>query len=288
MIRIAAVDDEMHVLERFERMVGEVKEIELCGLFETGEQLLSYLKEHPLDAVFLDIEMPGINGLELSQQILEQNENIDIIFVTAFNQYAIEAFELQAMDYILKPLTEERLGKTIRRLLKIKRILRHSEKPFIQVFGDFQVFISGEAMTWKNTKAKELLAFLVHKNGVPVSWEKIADALWSDYNSEKAQTNFHATTYLLRKRLAEAGISQILESGRGNYRIVTDKVGCDIYELDERIKSNKINRQEDFLLFEHLKQRGYMEASGYAWALPRAAELHEIYKNVRLSLKKNK
>ena len=76
MIRIAAVDDEMHVLERFERMVLNVKELELCGLFETGEELLAYLKEHPLDAIFLDIEMPGVNGLQLSQQILDFNENI--------------------------------------------------------------------------------------------------------------------------------------------------------------------------------------------------------------------
>ncbi|MBU3144372.1 response regulator [Clostridium sp. CF012] len=288
MIRIAAVDDEMHVLERFQRMVSEFKEFELCGLFETGEQLLSYLKVHPLDVVFLDIEMPGINGLKLSEQILDHNENIDVIFVTAFNQYAVEAFELQAMDYILKPLTEERLGKTIMRLLKTKRIVRHSEKPFIQSFGDFEIFLYGEALTWKNSKAKELLAFLAHKNGVPVSWEKIAHALWPDYNSEKAQTNFHATTYLLRKRLAEAGISRILESGRGNYRIVADQVNSDIYELEKLVKSNKIKRKENFHLLNKLNQRGYMEESGYAWAQPRAAELQEMCKNMRPGLKKNK
>ena len=288
MIRIAAVDDEMHVLERFERMVLDVKQLELCGLFETGEQLLSYLKEHPLDAVFLDIEMPGINGLQLSGQILDLNENIDIIFVTAFNQYAVEAFELQAMDYIMKPLTVERLGKTVRRLLKTKRTVGHPGKPFIQCFGDFEVFLSGEALVWKNSKAKEILAFLIHKNGVPVNWEKIADAVWPDYDSEKAQTNFHATTYLLRKRLAEAGISQILESGRGNYRVVTDQVNCDIYQLDTLVNGNQLKRKEDFRLLEQLKQRGYMETSGYVWAQPRAAELDEMCQRVMDGLKKNR
>ena len=147
MIRIAAVDDEPHVLERFERMVLEVKELELCGLFETGEQLLSYIKEHPLDAVFLDIEMPGINGLQLSEQILNLNENIDIIFVTAFNQYAVEAFELQAMDYIMKPLTEKRLEKTVKRLLKAKSTDDRPGKPFIQCFGGFEVFLGEGALT---------------------------------------------------------------------------------------------------------------------------------------------
>lgn len=286
MIRIAAVDDELHVLERFERMVLEIKELELCGLFETGEQLLSYLKEHPLDAVFLDIEMPGVNGLQLSERILDLSETIDIIFVTAFNQYAVEAFELHAMDYLMKPLTEERLGKTVKRLLKTKGTVGRPRKPFIQCFGDFEVFLNGEALAWKNSKAKEILAFLIHKNGVPVIWEKITDAVWPDYDSERAQTNFHATTYLLRKRLAEAGISQIMESGRGNYRVVKDQVNCELYQLDEVIKSFQIKRKEEFRLLEQLKQRGYMEGSGYAWAYPRAAELEEICEKVMDVLEK--
>lgn len=288
MMRIAAVDDEVHVLERFERMIREFKDIELCGLFETGEQLLSYLKAHPLDAVFLDIEMPEVNGLELSAQILELHEDIDIVFVTAFNQYAVDAFEVQAVDYILKPLTEERLGRALTRLLKNKGTTKYNEKPFIQCFGDFEVYLGLEALGWKNSKAKEIMAFLVQKGGVPVNWEKIADAVWPEYNSEKAQTNFHATTYLLRKRLAEAGISGIIESGRGNYRIVTEQVMCDLYQLDALIKSNRMKRKEDFVLIEKLEQRGYMEASGYAWAQPRAAELEEICHRVMEEIKKNK
>ncbi|HEX2924950.1 MAG TPA: SARP family transcriptional regulator, partial [Ruminiclostridium sp.] len=82
------------------------------------------------------------------------------------------------MDYIMKPLTEERLGKTIGRLLKTNKVATCQEKPFIQCFGGFEVFLNGEALTWKNSKAKEVLAFLVHKKGVPVGWEKIADAVW--------------------------------------------------------------------------------------------------------------
>ncbi|MDF2596784.1 MAG: response regulator receiver and domain protein [Clostridia bacterium] len=287
MIKIAAVDDERHGLERFERIVKNIEELELCGLFETGEQLLDYLKQNPLDAVFLDIEMPETNGLQLSQQVLDLNENIDIVFVTAFNQYAVEAFELQAVDYIMKPLTEERLLKTIRRLLKTKRMTQKPSKPFVQCFGDFEVFLNGEVLTWKNSKAKEVLAFLIHKQGVPVKWEKIADAVWPDYNSEKAQTNFHATTYLLRKRLAEAGLSQVLENGRGKYRVIPDQIDCDLYQLEELITINQIKRRQDLHLVKQLSQKGYMEASGYAWAYPRAAEIDEICKSLMENFKKN-
>ncbi len=279
-VRIAAVDDELHVLERFERMVSDITEIDLCGLFENGGQLLGYLRENSLDAVFLDIEMPGVDGLQLAEQIQSLNEDIEIIFVTAFNQYAVDAFELQAVDYILKPLKEERLEKTIKRLLKIKKSVASPGKPYIQCIGDFEVFVDGKAMTWKNSKAKEVLAFLVHKNGVPVNWEKIADAVWPDFNSEKAQTNFHATTYLLRKRLAEAGLSRILESARGNYKIVSDEADCDVWRLEEMLKKNQVKRKEDLRLIEQLLQQGYMEASGYAWAYPKAAELEDLCRSV--------
>ena len=281
-MRIAAVDDETHALERFERMVSGIAELELCGLFESGEQLIAYLKGNPLDVVFLDIEMPGISGLQLSEQIQNLNEQIDIVFITAFNQYAVEAFEVQAVDYILKPLTEERLQKTLKRLQKTRGKPLNDGKPFVQCFGDFEVLLNGEALTWKNSKAKEVLAFLVHKNGVPVGWEKIADAVWPDFNAEKAQTNFHATTYLLRKRLAEVGLTQIIESVRGNYRVVSNKFDCDVYQLEEMIHKKQMNRKEDSRLLERLMQKGYMEGSGYAWAYPKAAELDALCRSVRL------
>lgn len=276
MIKIAAVDDEMHALERFERIVREFKEVELCGLFETGEELLEYLKKYPLDSVLLDIEMIGINGLQLCEQILKINENIDIVFVTAFNEYAVEAFELQALDYIMKPLTEERLEKTINRLLKTKAKAKGQFKPYIQCIGDFQVSINGELMTFKNTKAKEVLAFLVHKKGVPVNWEKISEAVWPNYDLEKSQSNFHATTYLLRKKLKDEGISHILENGRGNYRIVPNEISCDIYQLEELIKENSIEKKEDYYLIKELSEKGYMDENGYSWAYSKAAQLDEI------------
>jgi len=286
MIRIAAVDDELHALKRFKRMVEKNSDIELCGLFETGEQLLAYLKNHPLDAVFLDIEMPDINGLMLAQQILDLNENIDIIFVTAFNQYAVEAFELQAIDYIMKPMKKERLEKTMKRLLKTKVSTPKPGNLFVQCFGDFEVFLNEEAMVWRNSKAKEIFAFLIHKNGVSVNWEKIADAVWPDYDFEKAQTNFHANTYLLRKILAKVGISQILEGGRGNYRIVKDGLSCDLYQLEAMIKGKQVNRKEDFQLLEGLIKKGYMEGNGFSWAQPRAAELEEMCHEIMERLQK--
>ncbi len=290
MVRIVAVDDELHVLERFKRMVDAIEGVELCGLFQSSALLLDYLKDHTVEAVFLDIEMPVMNGLELSQHLLDLNLGIDIVFMTAFNQYAVEAFEHEAMDYLLKPVSADRLEKTIKRLIKkrsggpLLETLMHSKMqdvhpskhPFIQCIGDFEVFVDNEALSWKNSKAKEILAFLVYKNGVPVNWEKIADAIWPEYNAEKAQTNFHANMYLLRKRLSDAGISHILECGRGNYRVYAAHFSCDILMFEAMVKGDNIKRKEDLVLVKQVKQKGYMYASGYDWARPKAAELDDL------------
>lgn len=288
MLRIAAVDDEMHALKRFARMVQKNHEIELCGLFENAEMLLAYIKEYTLDAVFVDIEMPGINGLVLSQQILDVDEHIEIIFVTAFNQYAVEAFELQAIDYIMKPLKKERLEKTINRLLKQSKPTEKTDKLFIQCLGDFEVFLNGEAMVWKNSKAKEILAFLIHKSGTSVNWEKIADAVWPEYDFEKSQTNFHTNTYLMRKKLAAEGLSGLIETSRGNYRVVKKGISCDLYQVEAMIKEKHVNRKEDFRLIEDLLRKGYMEGNGYSWAQPRAAELEELCRELMALSKINK
>lgn len=279
-MKIAMVDDERHALERFERMTGKMQEIELCGLFENGEELLSYIKINPLDAVFLDIEMPGCNGLELSEKILKVNQEIDIVFITAFNRYAVDAFEINAIDYILKPLIEERLIKTLNRLSNTRSRQINDSKPLVQCFGSFEVYVCGNAISWKNSRAKEILAYLVFKKGEPVNWEKIAAAIWPDYDTEKAHTNFHATTYLLRKRLLEAGLSQILECKRGNYKISTELIFCDAYILDEKILKNQVKRREDLISFEKMQASGYMEENGFEWAYAKSAE----YDNILISL----
>jgi two-component SAPR family response regulator len=283
MIRIAVVDDELHVLDRFARLAAEVKELDLCGLFETGEQLLGYLQGKPLDAVFLDIEMPHINGLELSEKILDLDENIEIIFITAFHQYAVEAFEVHALDYIMKPLTEERLRKTVGRLLKRTAHVKILSRPYVQCFGSFELIQNGETLPRKNSRAREILAFLIHKEGDPVSWDQITEAVWPDIDYEKAHVNFHATSYLLRKRLSELGLSDILESTRGNYRIRPEKVTCDLYEFKNLVnKSNaQKNGAEDFNRATTLYRGGYMEDNGYAWAYSRAAELDDDYKRLK-------
>jgi two-component system LytT family response regulator len=107
------VDDEWLVREELKQLLAEYPELRIAGEAGSVKQAAKLLEEQSFDVIFLDIQMPGALGFEL----LEQAEiSARIIFITAYDQYAIKAFEVNALDYLLKPIQRERLGKTIARL----------------------------------------------------------------------------------------------------------------------------------------------------------------------------
>ena len=104
MYRIIVVDDELLALKRFEHIVQKDNRVKLVQTFQDGLSALDFIKENTIDIAFLDIEMPEINGLELANKIQEIDPYINIIFITAYDQYALDAFKAHAIGYLLKPL----------------------------------------------------------------------------------------------------------------------------------------------------------------------------------------
>lgn len=268
MLKIAALDDECHVLERFEEVTQAFEDVQLCGLFDDDDELLSYVENNPLDIVFLDIEMPGKSGLQLAEELQVLNPELSIVFITAYTQYAVEAFELSVADYLVKPIFEDRLRKTLDRIKKIKQTDSKERKQVtINCFQRFECKIDDVVYPLNNLmKAKELLAFLVSRNGAETSWEQITEALWPDADYEKAHNNLYITTYRLRKWLAENNITPIFEYKRNSYRIVPSEFRCDLYELEEAEKNRDGNKMK--LLYKG----EFLEEDGYDWAYPLQGE----------------
>ncbi len=111
-IRALIVDDEAPARERLRRMLADVQVVEVVGEAETGEQALELYAELKPELVFLDVQMPGLNGLEVAQTLKDTSA---IIFVTAYDEYALQAFEVNALDYLLKPFSRKRLEEAVSR-----------------------------------------------------------------------------------------------------------------------------------------------------------------------------
>ncbi len=116
MIKAIIVDDELHSLKMLHRQLNASGRVEVCASFTGPLEVLEYLKENTVDVAFLDIEMPDMCGLELAANILCQHGKILVVFVTAYCDYALEAFRINALDYLVKPVDTGSLNEALNRV----------------------------------------------------------------------------------------------------------------------------------------------------------------------------
>jgi two-component SAPR family response regulator len=116
MLRAIIVDDEELSVKRLRRLLSESGGIEICGTFMSPLEAYSYVEANPIHVAFLDISMPELNGMRLSSLLLDLDASIDVVFVTGHNHYAVQAFDMDALDYLMKPVTPERLSRTLDKL----------------------------------------------------------------------------------------------------------------------------------------------------------------------------
>ncbi|UVI30129.1 LytR/AlgR family response regulator transcription factor [Paenibacillus spongiae] len=119
MLKAYIVDDELLARDELTYILRRTKRIEVIGEAESIEQAMSQIHELEPDVVFLDIQLAEDSGLELARQLLETVHPPEIVFATAYDEYALKAFELNAIDYILKPFDENRIQHTVEKIIKL-------------------------------------------------------------------------------------------------------------------------------------------------------------------------
>lgn len=124
------IDDEPLARAEMQAMVEELSDLEILGVFSTAATALFYLKEHPVDLIFLDIQMPMISGLELAAMLPAKTLTI---FTTAYPQYALDSYTLDAIDYLLKPVDKNRLINGIKKAKLYHSLLsEHTSKNIVE------------------------------------------------------------------------------------------------------------------------------------------------------------
>jgi len=293
MIRVIIVDDELPALKMAESVLREFDDVLICGIFSDQDELLECISTVDVDLLLLDIKMPGMHGLELAERINEIRSDISIVFVTAYDSYALDAFEADALDYIMKPITEERMKKTLERYIKRSGIQEKDEKPrriYVRSFDRFSVESEyGEKMKFRTVKTEELFAFLIHHQGKSVSKEKIMEELWYDRDMDKAQSILYTTIYQLRKDLESFGLNDVIENSRkegGICRLLwsPDYWDCGEYtEIYKQYKDGKISVENVKRAIE-IHQNGYLINNGYRWAVEKRSELELNYSELLESI----
>ena len=226
-MKVIAVDDEKNNLVLLVDAIHEVDKSIEVEEFRYPEDVLEYAKDNKIDIAFLDVQMPGMTGLELAKRLKEINKHINIIFVTGYSEYMEDAFSMHASGYIKKPVRAEYVE---RELNNLRYEIKNDAEVFAQTFGNFDFYVNGKPVAFKLSKAKELLAFLIDRNGSSMTRKDIALSLFEDRDYDtKVQDYISKIVRDLGKTLKEYGIEDILIKTHNAYSVDTSKFKCDAY-----------------------------------------------------------
>jgi len=230
-MRVIAVDDEILTLAGMERVIKDA--IPDCALscFDTPEDALEYAKENRVDLAFLDIEMGGMNGLELAKAMKDVYGKTNIVFVTGYSEYAVASYEAGASDYLLKPITKDAVAKAIDRLrspveAKTDKMVR------AQTFGNFEVFVDNKPLAFSRSQAKQVLAYLIDRQGASATTAEIAAVLWEDREYDASlNKQIQKVISEMMKTLRDHGIEDIIIKNWNQMSVDKSKIDCDFYEF---------------------------------------------------------
>ncbi|WP_019156985.1 response regulator transcription factor, partial [Robertmurraya massiliosenegalensis] len=121
-MKVMMIDDEkaMHIIMK--RMLSKIGEVEIVGAFQDTETAFSFLQNEEVDIVFVDISMPKESGLDFAKRLREIHPQIKLVFVTSHKEYALSAFDVYAYDYMIKPISQQRIEETVKRALAEEQV----------------------------------------------------------------------------------------------------------------------------------------------------------------------
>ena len=240
-MRAICVDDEQLILNRNVSLVEKLDEIDDVEGFRSALKALEYVRKNGTDIALLDIDMPDMDGLMLAAKIKEVSPRTAIIFLTGYSEYALKAIEMHASGYLMKPVNEKKLKDEINYALD--SVIRadgaesdrvENEHIFMRTFGNFDVLVDGEPVYFSRAKSKELLAYLVDRQGAQVTRAEAFAALYEDENyTREKQKSFDVIVRGLKSSLKDAGIEEVFDMKHATMRVVKDTFGCDFYRFLE-------------------------------------------------------
>ena len=271
MIRTIVVDDEWYNLEEICDFVERTGFMSVESRCQNGIDALREADRVLPQAAFIDIEMPEMDGLTLAEKLLEKYPEMQIVFITGWNQYAVAAFELNALDYIMKPLSKARFQKMAERLKS--RVEPHmperENKVSIRCFGGFEAVINGQPVIWKRIKAEELFAFLLVNHDTYVLKDIILENLWPEYERAKSLPILQTSVCKIRNIFSGCKDKVKLTYANNRYGLFLSDVDCDYLKVESALAGFQINVPESFGAVEHackMLRNGLFDGQGYLWS----------------------
>lgn len=275
------IDNEQKELNLLHRNIVELSNIEVLGAFTDPHQGLIEVSKHQPDVLFLDISIPEVNWIKVAKQLKHAMPEMKIVFLAKGNEYAIKAFDIQVEDYLLKPVGDARLQKTISKIWDKGKTREPMYQPMIGCFKkmNFRYYESNESMldvNWRTSKAREVFAYLVHKRGELVRKDVLADLFWPESSVGEAFSQLYSTIYQIRISLKAIEFDVQIISLENNYKLDLNNYLVDVDVWEEGLKKMPLITAENVeahkeLLF--LYKGAYFKEENYMWAMNKRSRL---------------
>lgn len=287
MIRVLLVDDEEDALNLLEILLGQIGDVEVVGRFVNPIRAIEALDMAPVDAVFLDNQMPGMTGMEAARKMRAIQPQVPIVFTTAYAEYAVEAFEIQSTDYLLKPIAMNRLQHAVSRIKQAISVVQAdpdtSLRPLVRCLGGFSIGLpqaDSRLLSWKTNKEKEVCAFLIHHEGTPVDTALLIESIWPGYDVKKAKTYLYTCLSYLRRSLQEHEVPISVDKAGSGFAIRLDGAAADVTTLEGLLDKILSAEEPDERLYDKINglyKGEYMEGCDYSWAVARQEAIKAKY-----------
>ena len=231
-MRILAVEDKAAVraeLVRSIRKAAPEAEVAACA---SASDALELPELASFDVAFLDIDLPGMNGVELAKRLKALNPRVNVVFATGYSDYMADAFELHSSGYLMKPVTAQDVERELENLRfpAWSAPEGHDDELYLRCFGNFEVFAGGKPVEFSREKSKELLAYLTDRRGAVITLREAEAAIWNEDAASRLSGSYLRTlVFDLRHSLAACGHEDALVRRRGSLGIDVTRVSCDYF-----------------------------------------------------------
>ncbi len=274
-MRAIIIDQDVLMLEILENMIQEIGGVQVIGKFATPHRGLIEITKIQPDILFLDIEMSDISSLDIAKETKETFPDMDIVFLSTYKQYTVQAFKLQATDYLVKPYHEEALSETIIRLRSRRGSMKTTlARQMVCCFKKLQFKYYGRNsevldVKWRTPSSRALFAFLIHHHGQFIEKDVLLEQFWPGEEIKEGYSKLYSTIYQIRKTLKSIGFNITIISSKGSYRLELNDVLLDIKEWEQGIEEFPFVNEDTISKHKEicrLYKGDYLEEENYLWA----------------------
>jgi len=286
-MRVLVVDDEPAMLLAMKRLLSKAEGVELAGSFRNATAALDFVRDNRIDLAFLDIMIGEDNGLELARQLRSICADADIVFTTSHAEFAMPAYDVYPLDYMVKPISGKRLEQTIARAESRRRASsgetggQTPHRLTVHGLGCFEVF-SGQMreVKWMSKKSAELFAYLLVQRGRGVARTRMLEDVFPDMPLKNAEIYLNTAIYQLRKALSIHGFKASILSTQDQYRVDLNQMDVDFIQFEQGVEElseiDPVN-EEAAIELEKRFGGGLFEDKSYAWSTAERERLAILY-----------